>query len=97
MLKKTKKITLEGGSYTAEGEEVMHFRAELSTENPAKEPDYTFYVARMDLYRENRETCSTDQDAFEEAMYQEWDEIQTEREGLSERMAAVERQMLEEV
>lgn len=97
MLKKTKKITLEGGSYTAEGEEVMHFRAELSTENPAKEPDYTFYVARMDLYRENRETCSTDQDAFEEAMYQEWDEIQTEPEGLSERMAAVERQMLEEV
>ena len=97
MLKKTKKITLEGGSYTAEGEEVMHFRAELSTENPAKEPDYTFYVARMDLYRENRETCSTDQDAFEEAMYQELDEIQTEPEGLTDRVAAVERQMLEEV
>lgn len=96
MLKKTKKITLEGGSYTAEGEEVMHFRAELSTENPAKEPDYTFYVARMDLYRENRETCSTDQDAFEEAMYQELDEIQTEPEGLSERVAAVERQLLKE-
>lgn len=96
MLKKTKKITLEGGSYTAEGEEVMHFRAELSTENPAKEPDYTFYIARMDLYRENRETCSTDQDAFEEAMYQEWDEIQTEPEGLSERVAAVERQLLKE-
>lgn len=97
MLKKTKKITLEGGSYTAEGEEVMHFRAELSTENPAKEPDYTFYIARMDLYRENRETCSTDQDAFEEAMYQEWDEIQTKPEGLSERMAAVERQIVEGV
>ncbi|MFR8033442.1 MAG: hypothetical protein ACLU6W_05395 [Lachnospiraceae bacterium] len=96
MLKKTKKITLEGGSYTAEGEEVMHFRAELSTENPAKEPDYTFYVARMDLYRENRETCSTDQDAFEEAMYQELDEIQTEPEGLSERVAAVERQLIKE-
>lgn len=78
MLKKTKKITLEGGSFTGGNEEVMHFRAELSTENPEKEPDYTFYIARMDLYRENRETCSTDQDAFETAMYAEWDKIQTE-------------------
>ncbi len=97
MLKKTKKITLEGGSYTNEGEEVMHFRAELSTENPENEPDYTFYIARMDLYRENRETCSADQDAFEEAMYKEWDAIQKEPEGLSDRMAAVERQIVEGV
>ena len=78
MLKNTNKIKLEGGSYTEENEEVMHFRAELSTENPEKEPDYTFYIARMDLYRENRETCSADQDTFETAMYAEWDKIQTE-------------------
>lgn len=76
MLKRTKKITLEGGSYTNEGEEVMHFRAELSEENPKKDPEYTFYISRMDLYRENRENCSEDQNVFETEMYQEWDKLQ---------------------
>lgn len=79
MLQIVKNVYLEGSSVTENGVEIEHYSASLNgTENGAGQPTYNGYISDPVKYRQNRAECIQDRIAFEDAMYELWDEITTE-------------------
>lgn len=74
MLKKSKKIVLDGRS-VIDDVEIVGFRASIDTENPGKHVNVQTWDIKKDAVRENIKQIREDRDAFEDAVYALQDEL----------------------